>query len=170
MSDQLQLRQDLQELTRAIQDLTIATRDLVERRTDRVEEAQRPQSLPASTPTFSSVAWELVVDGTAIPGAPVDFLKKPVVIEFEEGPPDIPDFCLDLARRHLSSAKASPEDRAKEAFRAGFWAREPFGLVIQSITALTSHWSLDQLSGCFAKELVLIWSELQHRQIVRSSS
>ena len=64
-----------------------------------------------------------MVDGADIPGAPFDYLQKPVVIEFEEGPPDTPDFCLDLARRHLSSSKASPEDRAKEAFRAGFWAR-----------------------------------------------
>ena len=123
MSDQLQLQRDLRSLTQAIQELTLVTRDLVGRRTQSVEEDQGLQRSSPSAPTFSSTSWELVTDGAHIPGAPADFLKKPVVIEFEEGPPETPEFCLDLARRHLSSSKASSVDRAREAFKAGFWAR-----------------------------------------------
>lgn len=122
MSDQLALRQDLQALTSAIAELTLVTRALLSERGGRVSSESYPAGLIA--PSLASASdWELVQDGTSIPGSPADFLKRPVVVRFEEGPPDTPDFCIQLARRHLSSSKASAGDRAREAYKAGFWPR-----------------------------------------------
>lgn len=42
----------------------------------------------------------------AIPGAPSDFLHTPVTVLFEEGPPDTPQFCVQLAKRHLTGRAA----------------------------------------------------------------
>lgn len=119
MSDFVQLSQDLRELTAAVRELTLVTRGLAGRRR---EEDSGSTSTP-SCDLGSSRAWELVSDGTAIPGAPADFLRRKVVVEFEEGPPETPDFCLQLAGKNLSSSKTSSIERAREAFKAGFWVR-----------------------------------------------
>ena len=110
MSESDQLGKDLRALTTAIRDLTLG---LIKRRTREGFAPGRGRWLGPR---------ELIQDGTAIPGSPSDFLQRPVV-EFEEGPPETPTFCLQLAKRHLSSSKASSEDRAREAFKAGFWVR-----------------------------------------------
>lgn len=64
-----------------------------------------------------------MTDSSPIPGAPADYLLQPVAIEFEEGPPEYPEFCIVAAQRSLSSSKSSADTRAREAFKAGFWAR-----------------------------------------------
>ena len=120
MSESDQLGKDLRALTSAIRDLTLATQEL---QRDRVEEAASSGGQEKALHLAEDGGWELIQDGTAIPGSPSDFLQRPVVVEFEEGPPETPTFCLQLAKRHLSSSKASSVDRAREAFKAGFWVR-----------------------------------------------
>lgn len=119
MSDFHQLGQDLRELTKAVQELTVATRELTVGRGGERAGASRTSTSAVSL----SRAWELVSDGTPIPGAPADYLRRKVVVDFEEGPPEIPDFCLQLAAKNLSSSRASATERAREAFKAGFWVR-----------------------------------------------
>lgn len=41
----------------------------------------------------------------------------------EEGPPETPECCLELAREHLRATVAEVEVRAHQAFCAGFWFR-----------------------------------------------
>ena len=90
-----------------------------------------------------------MTDGTAIPGAPPDFLSRPVVVEFESGPPELPDFCLKLAKRNLTSSKGSAEDRAWESSKVGFWVRAfcersvPYNPGVSNY----AHWILRKGSG-----------------------
>ena len=121
MSDPERLRQDLQSLTQALRDLTLATTELTDRRAGGGE-VEAASSQEHTTPSRRG-GWELVTDGTAIPGPPPDFLSRPVVVEFESGPPELLEFCLRLAKKNFTSSKGSAEDRAWEAFKAGFWVR-----------------------------------------------
>ena len=151
MSDQAALQRDLRALTTAIQELTLVTRELVGERSFGAESEPLPSSTPAGPPT--SKGWLLVSEASNIPGAPRDFLLRPVAIEFEEGPPDTPDFCQVLARRSLSSSKSSPDDRAREAFKAGFWVRAFWTCRIEGVSqyrpGVTSftHWVLRKGPG-----------------------
>lgn len=79
------------------------------------------QSVALGSATTSQ--WELVEDGSAIPGAPKGFLVRDVQFSFEEGPPPTPSFCIEAAKRHLTSSRFSAEERARSAFAAGHWAR-----------------------------------------------
>ena len=109
------LQEDLRALTQAIQALTLAVEG---QPSESSPLAQRP-----SRPVSTLEGWQLVEDSAPIAGAPLDFTQKEPVILFEEGPPDTPQFCYDLAKKRLSSAKANAADRARAAYVAGFWAR-----------------------------------------------
>ena len=66
--------------------------------------------------------WELIEDQSSVPGEPSDY-NATLRIAVEDGPPPTPEFCLSLARLKLRSARRNPEERAREAFVAGFWFR-----------------------------------------------
>ena len=47
----------------------------------------------------SSTRWELVEDGAAIPGAPKGYsTSQGRAFNFEDGPPQLPQFCLEAAK------------------------------------------------------------------------
>lgn len=96
MSDLQDLRQDLQALTAAIGELTLATRELVTERSGSPGAGLAAEERFASS-VGGSKQWELLQDSTSIPGSPADFLQRPVVVKFELGPPETPDFCIQLA-------------------------------------------------------------------------
>lgn len=115
MSDRLS--QDLRDLTQAIQQLTLVTRDLVAHR------GGASSSVDLDLRSGGNLQWELVQESTAVPGVPEEFLRHPPHVAFEQGPPETPEFCIQLAKKHLSSSKSGTEERAREAYRAGFWLR-----------------------------------------------
>ena len=117
MSDISILQNDLRELTAAVKELTLAVRA---RPVQRVN-SQRGAS--ASVSSEASRLWELVENSGGIPGAPANFLEVDLEIQFEDGPGPTPQFCIDSAKRHLTSARHHSEDRARAAFVAGFWAK-----------------------------------------------
>ena len=45
----------------------------------------------------------------------------------DEGPPEVPDFCFDLARDKLGLTGDRLRDKVSSAFDAGFWARAAIG-------------------------------------------
>lgn len=55
-----------------------------------------------------------------VPGAPAGF-NITTRFELESGPPSTPGFLVDLAKRKLRSAVASPVNRARAAFCARYW-------------------------------------------------
>ena len=109
------VQDQLRALTHAIQALTL----VVERR-----QGEGSETAPREATAVSSLSgWQLVEDSAPISGAPSGYPLKDPVILFEEGPPDTPQFCYDIAKKHLSSSKAHSTDRARASFVAGFWAR-----------------------------------------------
>ena len=69
--------------------------------------------------------WELIEDQSSVPGEPSDY-NATLRIAVEDGPPPTPEFCLSLARLKLRSARRNPEERAREAFVAGFLVQSFF--------------------------------------------
>ena len=171
MSELSQLGRGLRELTSSIRELTLVSRELVRLRTSE-EVGEKHNSSSASLSDIGS-SWELVTDGTSIPGAPADYLLKQVVIQFEDGPPVVPDFCLQLASKNFSSSKASTSDRAREAFRAGWWARAfwschtDYQSTYNPGVAAAAHWVLRKGSGF---DLIRVQSQADSDRLCRTYS
>lgn len=163
MSELEALRQEIVDLTDAIRDLSLAVR-LRDVAGGEGEEAGYPVSASQSS---GAANWELVEDGTAIPGAPKGFLVRDVVFNFEEGPPQTPSFCIEAAKRHLTSSRFSAEDRARSAFSAGHWARafwecrSPYRSTYRPSLPAT-HWILRKGSGF---ELIRVSSQKDCNQL-----
>lgn len=118
MSDLVALQQDLRELTRAVKELT-----LVISRQQSGAVGGGSASSEVVEGDKESVNWDLVEDGSGIPGAPSTYLTTSLDVQFEEGPGPTPQWVVDLAKKHLTSSRHCAEDRARAAFVAGFWAK-----------------------------------------------
>lgn len=91
------------------------------------------------------------------------------LIKFESGPPDTPLFCIEAARRHLSSSKAHFEDRAREAYKAGFWARAFWACHSEGVSQYkpglqATHWVLRKGDGF---DLLRVTSQRDCDRLVR---
>ena len=143
MSDLGTLQEDLLALTGAVRELTLAIRS----RPAWPSEEERGASSAASEIGGSS-HWELVEDGTGIPGAPANYLTTNLAIQFEEGPGPTPQFCIDLAKRHLHSSRHHPEERARAGFWAkAFWVCHSEGRPPYKPVAQAAHWILRKGAG-----------------------
>ena len=93
MSDLGTLQEDLLALTGAVRELTLAIRS----RPAWPSEEERGASSAASEIGGSS-HWELVEDGTGIPGAPANHLTTNLATQPEEGPRPTPQLCIVLRK------------------------------------------------------------------------
>ena len=85
--------------------------------------------------------WEVIEEASFSDQAPVPLSLK---FRLEEGPPELPQRCILLAKRNLKPGKFSTEERAKAAFLTGFWTR----IAIETDTHFVDSHSLKGLSNC----------------------
>jgi len=106
---------ELEAIASAISSLAEAVRSVA----TELARAREPP-VPDKTEEADLGGWELVEEQAFVPGAPGGF-NSTIRFELESGPPSTPGFLVDLAKRKLRSAVASPVDRARAAFCAGYW-------------------------------------------------
>ncbi len=68
--------------------------------------------------------WEVIEEAALPCGATPQELSSLYSFRgVEEGPPSLPNFCLDQAVRNLRGGDPGPKVRAERAFKAGFWSK-----------------------------------------------
>ena len=110
--------QTLAVLTSAIERLTISTDRLA-------EEIRQLRASTASSSSQEAAVASTVVEWSRVP-FPAEFTSHCALlahIPAEDGPPEVPEFALLSCVEKLAANKApGPAERAKAAYRAGFWA------------------------------------------------
>eukprot|EP00435_Cladocopium_sp_Y103_P030639 s4510_g7.t1 len=127
MSGQRGLVQVLRGLIEAVWGLATEVRLL--------RDTQDPPAQNRPSEASSTGEWELVEEQSAVPGAPTGF-NSTIRFEAESGVPPTPAFLVSLALKRLRSSKEATEERAREAFCAGYWYR----IGLKCSVPLTSHY------------------------------
>lgn len=130
-------RQDIQDLVEAVRVLS----DRVAALSLEAETAEREQ-------VDFERGWEVVEESQPPCGTSSQQLRALHSLRgVEEGPPDTPLYCLDLAKRRLTGVDPGSDARSRRAFLAGYWAQVslncqvPYTLA-DSIGLPASHWIL----------------------------
>eukprot|EP00435_Cladocopium_sp_Y103_P020313 s1327_g4.t4 len=90
--------------------------------------------------TQAAEIWEVVEEERFSDCAPVLGSAR---FSVEDGPPELPVVCRNLAEQQLKKGKYTPVERAEAAFKTGFWIR----VAIETSTPFTDHHSLKGLAS-----------------------
>jgi len=145
MSDPSTQDKLVRDLTSAIENLSLAAETLSRHV---VQGPSVASSSVAAVPVSAAEQysdWEVVEEGSSPnPRVAQDIALCLSLRGIEEGPPEIPAACLDLARRRLTTVSVGAEQRARRAFKSGFWSKA----AIDTVTRYTPEEPLADLKVC----------------------
>ena len=134
----------VRDLTSAVENLSLAAETLSRHVVQGSSATSSTVAVPVPVAEQYS-DWE-VVEEASFPNPRVaqDIASALNLRAIEEGPPEIPPACLDLARRRLTSVSVGAEQRARRAFKSGFWSKA----AIDTVTKYTPDEPLADLKVC----------------------
>ena len=144
MSDPSNQDKLVRDLTSAVENLSLAAETLSRHVVQGSSATSSTVAVPVPVAEQYS-DWE-VVEEASFPNPHVaqDIASALNLRAIEEGPPEIPPACLDLARRRLTSVSVGAEQRARRAFKSGFWSKA----AIDTVTKYTPDEPLADLKVC----------------------
>lgn len=145
MSDPSNQEKLVRDLTSAIENLSLAAETL-SRHVVQGSSGATSSTAFVPVPVAEQYSdWEVVEEGSSPnPRVAQDIASTLSLRGIDGGPPEIPAACLDLARRRLTSVSVGAEQRARRAFKSGFWSKA----AIDTVTKYTPEEPLVDLKVC----------------------
>ena len=135
----------VRDLTSAIENLSIAAETLSRHVARSSSSASSAAAAVPVSATEQFGDWDVVEEESSPnPRVAQDIALVLSSRGIEEGPPEVPAACLDLARRRLTSVSVGAEERARRAFKSGFWSKA----AIETVTKYTPAEPLLDLKVC----------------------